>query len=306
MMVSISCITYNHAPYIRECLDGFLMQKCNFEFEILIHDDASTDGTQDIIKEYQQKHPNIIKPVFQTENQYSKGQRGMNIKYNFPRAEGKYIALCEGDDYWTDPLKLEKQVDFLENNPAFSMIFSNAKVLIEVAETNSNANRGINIINRDKVYTGPEILEKWTVPTTTVMFRKSALTNYLSKSYHTNPNFLYGDIILFLSLAEVGLLYGMSEYFAAYRRHEGGATNIKPSISHSIKFLNHLLEIINIFGKKYATSKVKKHIGTFYVSIGLHYLKSRNFFKGIRYIFEAFRYNSGFTIRYLYNKIIKL
>ncbi len=116
-LVSISCITYNHAPYIRECLDGFMMQQCNFDFEVLIHDDASTDGTQEIIKEYQAKYPNIIKPILQTENQWSKGVRGMNPRFNFPRAQGKYIAMCEGDDYWTDSLKLQKQVDILERHP---------------------------------------------------------------------------------------------------------------------------------------------------------------------------------------------
>jgi glycosyltransferase involved in cell wall biosynthesis len=90
------------------------MQKTSFDVEILIHDDASLDNTVDIIKLYQQKYPDIIKPIYQTENQYSKGQRGISLKYNFPRAKGKYIAMCEGDDYWTDPLKLQKQVDFLE------------------------------------------------------------------------------------------------------------------------------------------------------------------------------------------------
>ncbi|MFA7615940.1 MAG: glycosyltransferase [Weeksellaceae bacterium] len=115
-LVSISCTTYNHEPYIRQCLDGFLMQQCDFEFEIVIHDDASTDETQEIIKEYQKKFPDIIKPIFQTENQYSKTGSGIMARYNFPRAQGKYIALCEGDDYWTDPLKLQKQVDILEKN----------------------------------------------------------------------------------------------------------------------------------------------------------------------------------------------
>lgn len=114
-LVSISCITYNHEPFIRQCLDGFLMQKCDFEYEILIHDDASTDGTQDIIKEYQDKYPEIVKPIFQIENQLSKGVRAINATFNYPRAQGKYIALCEGDDYWTDPLKLQKQVDFLNS-----------------------------------------------------------------------------------------------------------------------------------------------------------------------------------------------
>ena len=87
------------------------MQKTDFPFEILIHDDASTDGTADIIREYEAKYPDIIKPIYQTENQYSKGIKVSQV-YQFPRAKGKYIALCEGDDYWTDPYKLQKQVDF--------------------------------------------------------------------------------------------------------------------------------------------------------------------------------------------------
>ena len=99
-LVSICCITYNHAPYIRQCLDGFMMQQTNFTFEVLIHDDASTDGTADIIREYESKYPDIIKPIYQTENQYSKGVK-VSATFNFPRAKGKYIAMCEGDDYWT-------------------------------------------------------------------------------------------------------------------------------------------------------------------------------------------------------------
>ena len=104
-LVSICSITYNHAPYIRQCLDGFLMQKTNFKYEIIIHDDASTDGTAEIIKEYAERYPDLITPVFQTENQYSKGLRGFFAKFVFPHAKGKYIALCEGDDYWIDPYK---------------------------------------------------------------------------------------------------------------------------------------------------------------------------------------------------------
>ena len=108
-LVSISCITYNHAPFIRQCLDGFLIQKTNFAFEIVIHDDASSDGSKEIIEEYVNRHPDIIFPMFQVENQYSKGMRGMTFRFNFPRCRGKYIALCDGDDYWTDETKLQKQ-----------------------------------------------------------------------------------------------------------------------------------------------------------------------------------------------------
>lgn len=114
-LVSICCITYNHENYIRDAIEGFLMQKTDFPFEIIIHDDASTDATADIIREYEEKYPDIIKPIYQTENQYSKGNKVSFFTYR--AAKGKYIALCEGDDYWIDPLKLQKQVTEMEKHP---------------------------------------------------------------------------------------------------------------------------------------------------------------------------------------------
>ena len=119
MLVSICCLTYNHAAYIRECLDGFLMQRTDFPVEIIVHDDASTDGTQDILREYQARYPDRFHLILQTENQYSKG---VNVaQYFLPYIHGKYIAFCEGDDYWTDPDKLQRQVDFLGAHPDHSM-----------------------------------------------------------------------------------------------------------------------------------------------------------------------------------------
>ncbi|AWM13035.1 hypothetical protein DI487_03590 [Flavobacterium sediminis] len=128
-MVSICCLTYNHEKYVKQALDGFLMQKTNFPFEIVIHDDASTDNTANIIREYADKHPDVFKPLLQTENQRSKFGGGMNPRFNFPRVKGKYIAICEGDDYWTDPYKLQKQVDFLENNQEYVLCFHEVKIL---------------------------------------------------------------------------------------------------------------------------------------------------------------------------------
>lgn len=119
-LVSICTLAYNHEKYIKQCLEGFLMQQTSFDFEIIIHDDCSTDDTIKIIDSYEKKHPNIIKRIYQKENQYSKGVKPI-FKYVFPKAQGKYIALCEGDDYWTDPLKLQKQVDFLDANPDYVM-----------------------------------------------------------------------------------------------------------------------------------------------------------------------------------------
>ncbi len=113
--VSVICIAYNHQKYIRKCLEGFVTQKTNFAFEVIVHDDASTDETANIIKEYAEKYPNIIKPILQTENQYSKHIQGGIIKnFILPKAKGKYVALCEGDDCWLDENKLQTQADYLD------------------------------------------------------------------------------------------------------------------------------------------------------------------------------------------------
>jgi len=130
-LVSISCMTYNHAPFIRKCLDSFLMQKTNFPIEIIIHDDASMDGTIDIIQEYASKYPETIFPMIQKENQYSLGIRGITSQYNYPRCRGKYIAICEGDDYWTDPLQMQKQVDFLEAHEDYVLTFHDFNIVDE-------------------------------------------------------------------------------------------------------------------------------------------------------------------------------
>ena len=121
ILVSIQCLAYNQEKYIRQCLDGFVMQETNFRFEAIVHDDASIDGTADIIREYSEKYPKIFKPIYETENQYSKGTLQSIMNNN---THGKYIAICEGDDYWTDPLKLQKQVDFLEAHPDYGLVYT--------------------------------------------------------------------------------------------------------------------------------------------------------------------------------------
>jgi len=128
LMVTIQCFTYNHEPYIRQCLEGFVMQKANFRFEAIVHDDASTDGTADIIREYAEKYPDIIKPIYETENQYSKHDGSLR-RIMDAHTHGKYVALCEGDDYWIDPLKLQKQVDILESNPDCGVVYATTKKL---------------------------------------------------------------------------------------------------------------------------------------------------------------------------------
>lgn len=118
--VSVVCNVYNHAQYLRDALEGFVMQKTTFPFEVLIHDDASTDESAEIIREYEEKYPELIFPIYQTENQYSQ-KVPINMTYQIPRIRGKYVAVCEGDDYWTDPEKLQKQVDFLDAHGDYTL-----------------------------------------------------------------------------------------------------------------------------------------------------------------------------------------
>lgn len=127
-LVSIICNTYNHEPYIRQTLDGIVMQKTDFPFEVLIHDDASTDNTADIIREYEERYPELIKPIYQTENQYSRHIKIMK-SFQYPRAKGRYLAFCEGDDFWTDLHKLQKQVEALEAHPEVDMCAHASTVL---------------------------------------------------------------------------------------------------------------------------------------------------------------------------------
>jgi len=129
IQVSIICNTYNHEAYIRDALDGFLMQKTNFAFEILVHDDASTDHTAEIIREYEAKYPELIKPIYQTENQYSQ-KKLISVEFQLPRVRGNYIAFCEGDDYWTDENKLQKQVDAMEAHPEVDICAHSASMVL--------------------------------------------------------------------------------------------------------------------------------------------------------------------------------
>lgn len=264
-LVSICCITYNHEKYIRDAIEGFLMQKTSFTFEIIIHDDASTDSTAKIVEEYANEHPELIIPIYQTVNQYSQGIKPWP-NFVFPIARGKYIALCEGDDYWTDPLKLQKQVDFLEENEEYSLCFHNATAVNEEDKTLNNPFREIEA----REYTGDEILKEWTIPTASVVFRKEA-----NKQVH-HPDFLFGDIILFLSLAENGKIWGMKENMSVYRRHEGGMTaSNKSSINRTKKFIKHHQAIKASFGGKYEITE-NTILSKNYISLSKQQLKGFN------------------------------
>ncbi len=235
-IVSISCITFNHANFLRECLDSFLMQKTTFPIEILIHDDASIDGTIDIIKEYESKYPEIIKPLIQSENQYSKGARGIMATYNFPRAKGKYIALCEGDDYWTDPYKLQKQVDFLEKNPDY--VIHAGRIMVLKDEITSDLFNEIN--NNKSIYTFDDFLVKNELVTCTVMFR-----NILNSQTLTMSGVLFADWYLYAYLLNKTnrKAYKSDEFLAVYRSHSGGIMMSLDEVKHLGAYIDQIITI---------------------------------------------------------------
>ena len=133
-VVSVCITTFNKQDYIEQALDSILSQKTNFEIEILIYDDASTDKTVKIIKSYQENHQNI-QLFTNSKNEYGNGLLGINERHLFPKAKGKYIAMCDGDDYWTDESKLQKQVDFLNQNPEYIMCCHDGDVYYQKSNT---------------------------------------------------------------------------------------------------------------------------------------------------------------------------
>lgn len=173
--VSVVCNAYNHEKYIRSALDGFVMQKTTFPFEVLIHDDASSDHTAEIIREYEIKYPDIIKPIYSTENQYSKNDGSLS-RIQYGRVQGKYTALCEGDDYWTDPLKLQKQYDLLESHPGIDICATSAKT-----EINGEVTGQIAPATRDTLFSLEDVIlgGGGFVATASLMYRTSIRENPL-------------------------------------------------------------------------------------------------------------------------------
>ena len=217
LMVTIRCLAYNHESYIRQCLEGFVMQKTNFRFEAIVHDDASTDGTAAIIREYAEKYPDIIKPIFETENQYSK-RDGSIRRIMDEHTYGKYIAMCEGDDYWTDPLKLQKQVDFMEQNEEYSMCFHNA---VKFYEDMRRVSEIFCKITESREVSIEEITESWIIPTASMLYRRSVIDDYpewASRIYS-------GDLTLQLIAYNKGKLYYINQIMSFYRLAYYGASS---------------------------------------------------------------------------------
>ncbi len=251
-VLSVFSWVYNHRDFIRESIESILMQKTEFKVEIIIHDDASNDGTAEIIKEYEVKYPKLFNNKLQKENQWSQGKSVMTALFEKPR--GRFIALTHGDDYWTDPLKLQKQVDFLEANEEYSLCGHSVK--------NLNNNIFTKQVNTKTDINTLDIIENGPLMATCSILMRNNLTS-------ENNNFLFssnlGDWAIVFLHSKNGKIKLLNDYMAVYRLHENGVYSKKTNLYKIKQNIDFQLNIINYFPEyknqihKYIDKKKKYH-----------------------------------------------
>jgi len=243
-LLSVCFITYNHENYVAESLESILNQKTNFDYEIVIGEDFSTDGTRGIVFEYAKKYPEIIKVVT---TEYNVGAQ-KNIIRVLENCSGKYIATIEGDDYWTDPLKLQKQVDFLEKNKEFSMVCHDALKINEITNTSSLF---FDSTKKKQICSTKDALNIHFCPTASIVFRKQAILPLSNFDMIT-----IGDQVLVQMLSLNGLLYRMYDVMSVYRKTSTGMSetmrrDLEKTLKERIDFLKIFNKISNYKYQKY-------------------------------------------------------
>ena len=268
--VTVSCMTYNQSKYITDAMNGFTMQQTSFPFVCTIVDDASTDGEQDVIRKYVEDNFDFSEGfvafhketdyahityaqhktnkncyfavLYLKENHYSQRKPKMGYLSEW-RDMCEYEAICEGDDYWIDPLKLQKQVDYLDAHLDYSMCFTGAKVLFDggFESQDSSQMRALykNLENRE--YQGEELLQNWLVPTASILRR-------VSVGIRQDIRFMFGDIVIVLSCVAAGKIRCLAEEMVVYRRNANGVSAKSQSLPRSIK---HYQAIADVFGERY-------------------------------------------------------
>lgn len=284
--VSVCCITYNHAKFIGEALESFLNQNTSFSYEILVYDDASNDGTRDILKEYELKYPQIIRVFYSSENQYSQGVRLLNLRYNLPRARGKYIATCDGDDFWTDPLKLQKQVDFLDSNPEVVMCFHGFDRLENDKSTDSKLYNHLHH-SPFTIFEQKEFLQLH-VQFLTIMFRQNVKFPMISSEIN-------GDVFVLTHLSEVGKCAYLNFNGAVYRYHQNGVFRKMSrigQINSSIKTRKIISDQVKPRTRKF----LYKRISSFYKSLFKESIRVKNYSLGIKALLGVIYYNLKYVL----------
>lgn len=240
-MVSIKMITYNHEPYIAQAIEGVVMQKTTFKFELIIGEDCSTDLTRTICEDYANKYPEIIKllPAEQNLGMIQNGLRTLQA------CNGKYIAFCEGDDYWTDPLKLQKQVDFLEANEDYGLVHTN--YLRYINDLNCFEESLAKNINSGNIFI--ELLKENQIATLTVMLRKDLAIEAV-KTGILEKGFLIGDYPLWLEISTKSKIGFLNDITAVYRVLPESASHSN-DINKEIDINRTVISITRYFASKY-------------------------------------------------------
>lgn len=221
------------------------MQQTNFPFEAIVHDDASTDGTAAIIREYAEKYPDIIKPIYETENQYSKHDGSLR-KIMDAHMRGKYIAICEGDDYWIDPLKLQKQVDFMEGHPECGLCYTKMRNYYQKTRKFGKEWGGASVSFED-------LLENNTIPTLTCLFKFDLAKNYHAEINPSSHGWLMGDYPMWLWIAHISSIAFIPEVTGIYRVLEKSASHSNNPARH-IRFILSINEVKYYFASRFMAS----------------------------------------------------
>ena len=304
-LASIIVLVYNQEQYIIQTLEGLLMQRTSFSYEIIVHDDASTDDTSNIIREYASNYPNIIKPIFQQENKYSIYGINYLFEYIISKTRGRYVAMCAGDDYWIDPLKLQKQVDFLENNPSFGLIHTRAAIYNE-------ENRKFEGIHGYEVDDFESLLTENSIATLTVCLRKSLFKQYIIEvNPKSHTEWKAEDLPTWLWFINHSKIKFLDEITCVYRKHEQSISHNKNEVKN-LEFSEGVYSIVDYYLNKYPKLSSEKKIRARYYSnmIKMYFLNKR--WDGIRESTKVF-YDAndwlnilwiGVTLPFFYSRFI--
>ena len=261
-LVSVLVTTYNHERYIRQCLDSMLAQKTDFPFEIIVRDDCSTDGTGDIIREYAEKYPGKVIPFILAFNHFSRGLTNDSFAKMFAMARGKYIAICEGDDFWTDPEKLQVQADWLEAHPDCSLCVTASHYAD--ADGNILPKKVFRTDTVSRELTMEEVINGWTAATNTVVYRKACLEkDVIIPFLGTCVNEDYARMVY---LALQGGVYYMDRMTGAYRIGNPGSfsddTHKRPEVykARTVGFAE-MLDRMDAYMKPLTGGKYSELIG---------------------------------------------
>ena len=294
LLVSVCIITYNHEHFIRQCLESVINQNINFDYEIVIGEDKSKDNTLSICEEYSQRYPELIKIIKRDKNLGITG----NWIDTFKNSNGKYVAICEGDDYWIDPLKLQKQVDFLESNPEYSMSCHNAEIIYENSDKKPIIFSKYSISYDISMQT---IVEKWVIPTASMVFRREHVVNlpeWFNKIYS-------GDFSLALLLRHSGKIRFFNDIMSVYRIDFSGSSASATYGKRGIFVFNQHISLLNYFNT-YTTFKyaiiIEKRISQIKEELRFLELKEKGFlnaFFGMPIVF----FQKGFSKIYYFVKV---